>query len=88
LNTHVEVVFDIVEYEQLKAEASRQGQPVAELIRLAVRRLYIDQQEHKRKEALDWLLSRSDELGTWEETKPLLEDMHIEGHEAFTDEVT
>jgi hypothetical protein len=73
LNKRVVVSFSPEEYAQLKEQAAAIGQSISSLVRQAVRTLYLNSQEAERHAAFEWLLSRQDDLGTWEEAKEAIE---------------
>ena len=72
LSKRVEVLFEEGEYEALRREAARRGVSVGELLREAVRRVYLRPSEEERRAAIQRILSREVDIGTWEEVKPLI----------------
>ena len=72
LSRRVEVLFEEGEYEALRREAARRGVSVGELLREAGRRAYLRPSEEERRAAIQRILSREVDIGTWEEVKPLI----------------
>ncbi len=72
LSRRVEVLFEEGEYEALKREAERLGMSFGEIVREAVRRSYLVPSAEQRHAAIQRILSREVDIGTWEEVKPLI----------------
>jgi hypothetical protein len=73
LSRRTEVLFDEAEYGALKREADRRGTSVGELVREAVRRLYGNPSEQRRRQGFQWLIHGPDvDVGGWEEAKGLI----------------
>jgi hypothetical protein len=73
MDKRVEVLFDRREYEELKAEARRRGVSVGELVREAIRRMYVRPSEERRRQAFEFLTSPAPvDVGPWEEAKKLI----------------
>lgn len=72
LNRRVEGLFAEREFEELRREAERRGISFGELLRDAARRVYLAPSAERRRAAIQRLLSREVDIGTWEEVKPLI----------------
>jgi Ribbon-helix-helix protein, copG family len=65
----VEVLFDPKEYRTLEERAEAEGRSVGSMIREAVAMYVTSPSDRDKREALEWIFSREDDLGTWEELK-------------------
>ena len=69
----VEILFDPKEYRTLEEKAQTEGRSVGSMIREAVAMYVVSPSEREKKEALKWIFSREDDLGTWEELKAAIQ---------------
>lgn len=69
----VEVLFDPKEYQTLEERAQTEGRSVGSMIREAVAMYVVSPSEREKREALKWIFSREDDLGTWEELKAAIQ---------------
>lgn len=69
----VEVLFDPKEYRTLEERAQAEGRSVGAMIREAVTMYCVRPADEEKQEAWDWILSREDDLGTWEELKAAIQ---------------
>ncbi len=75
LNKRAEILFSDEEYEELKREAKRRRVSVGELVREAVRRIYLQPSEAERRAAIERILNDPRfelDIGSWEEAKQLI----------------
>lgn len=73
MNKRAEILFSEDELEALKAEASRRGMSLGELVRDAVRRTYLRPSEARREAAIKFLTSGPVvDVGSWDEAKKLI----------------
>jgi len=69
----VEILFDPKEYRTVEERAQVEGRSVGAMIREAVAMYCVRPTEEEKQEALEWILSREDDLGTWEELKTAIQ---------------
>ena len=69
----VEILFDPKEYRTLEERAQVEGRSVGAMIREAVAMYCVRPTEEEKQKALEWILSREDDLGTWEELKAAIQ---------------
>lgn len=72
MNRRAEILFTEDEYEEVKKAAKERGLSVGELVRDAIRRIYLQPSKERRDAAFDWLMSQEVDIGIWEEVKPLI----------------
>jgi hypothetical protein len=68
----VEILFDPYEYRTLEERAQAEGRSVGAMIREAVAMYYVKPSEQEKEEALQWILSGEDDLGSWEDLKDII----------------
>lgn len=69
----VEILFDPREYRSLEERARTEGRSVGSMVREAVAMYVVSPSERAKQEALEWIFSREDDLGTWEELKAAIQ---------------
>jgi hypothetical protein len=69
LKKRVEVLFEPSEYHELEEIAQARRRSVGSLVREAVERYVLQPTQEGKREALEWILSGEDDLGSWEELK-------------------
>ena len=69
LKKRVEILFEPSKYHKLEGMAQAEGRSVGSLVREAVERYVLRPAREERREALEWILSGEDDLGSWEELK-------------------
>jgi len=72
LKKRVEVLFEPSEYHQLEEVAHARRRSVGSVVREAVEKYVLQPTQEGRREALEWILSGEDDLGSWEELKEAL----------------
>jgi hypothetical protein len=69
LKKRVEVLFEPSEYHQLEEVAHARRRSVGSVVREAVEKYVLQPTQEGKREALEWILSGEDDLGSWEELK-------------------
>jgi hypothetical protein len=69
LKKRVEVLFEPSEYHKLEEMAQAERRSVGSLVREAVEKYVLRPAREERHQALEWILSGEDDLGSWEELK-------------------
>jgi len=87
LKKRVEVLFEPSEYHRLEEMAQAERRSVGSLVREAVERYVLRPAREERHEALEWILSGEDDLGSWEELKEAISRGPAEGIERIESQI-
>jgi ribbon-helix-helix CopG family protein len=73
LNKRAEILFSQDELQALRREAERRGVSLGELVREAVRKVYLRPTAEQRRKAIEFFTRGPIvDVGTWEEAKKLI----------------
>jgi len=81
------VLFEPSEYHKLEEMAQAERRSVGSLVREAVERYVLRPAREERHEALEWILSGEDDLGSWEELKEAISRGPAEGIERIESQI-